>query len=386
LVTNTGTSSDNTNKVTSVLLAIRKALEEQVEESSARELCILTTLARSEPPLLEEALNRIKAIRELELLGLDDARRKLYPSAEESLKHLLWLMDPEAVYNAALGLYDLNLAAIVALNSHKDPKEFLPFLKSLECLPPAIMRHTIDLRLGRYVSALKNIVSAGDEYHEDCMKLLHTNPQLFPLGLQLFTGPDKRCRIFEAWGDHLSEEKCFRDAALTYQCCSLYQKSLEAYRAYGDWRGVFTVAGLLKLKGEEIVQLAHDLCDEFQDTGKAGDAARIALEYCSDVDRGVNYYITAREWEEALKVSCMHSGQDLVETDAALECAASLISEYQEGQLKVGKYVSRYVAVRQRRLSLAAKLQSEDRFMDVEDDNISEVSTSFIEMSAYTTR
>jgi elongator complex protein 1 len=386
LVANTGTSSDNTNKVTSVLLAIRKALEEQVEESSARELCILTTLARSEPPLLEEALNRIKAIRELELLGLDDARRKLYPSAEESLKHLLWLTDPEAVYNAALGLYDLNLAAIVALNSHKDPKEFLPFLKSLECLPPAIMRHTIDLRLGRYVSALKNIVSAGDEYHEDCMKLLHTNPQLFPLGLQLFAGPDKRCRIFEAWGDHLSEEKCFRDAALTYQCCSLYQKSLEAYRAYGDWRGVFTVAGLLKLKGEEIVQLAHDLCDEFQETGKAGDAARIALEYCSDVDRGVNYYITAREWEEALKVSCMHSRQDLVETDAALECAASLISEYQEGQLKVGKYVSRYVAVRQRRLSLAAKLQSEDRFMDVEDDNISEVSTSFSEMSAYTTR
>jgi elongator complex protein 1 len=54
--------------------------------------------------------------------------------------------------------------------------------------------------------------------------------------------------------------------------------------------------------------------------------------------------------------------------------------------LKIGKYVARYLAVRQRRLSLAAKLQSEDRFMDVEDDNVSEVSTSFSEMSAYTTR
>jgi elongator complex protein 1 len=84
----------------------------------------------------------------------------------------------------------------------------------------------------------------------------------------------------------------------------------------------------------------------------------------------------------------MHGRQDLVETvrDAALECAALLISEYQEGLLKVGKYLARYVAVRQRRLSLAAKLKSEDRFMDVEDDNISEVSSSFSEMSAYTTR
>ncbi|XP_062193409.1 elongator complex protein 1 [Phragmites australis] len=376
------------NKVTSILMAIRKALEEQIEESSPRELCILTTLARSEPPLLEEALNRIKSVRELELLGLDDARRKLYPSAEESLKHLLWLTDPEAVFNAALGLYDLNLAAIVALNSQKDPKEFLPFLKSLECLPPAIMRYKIDLRLGRYASALKNIISAGNEYHEDCMKLLNDNPQLFPLGLQLFTDPDKRRQIFEAWGDHLSEEKCFGDAALTYQCCSLYQKALKAYRACGDWRGVFTVVALLKLKEEEIVQLAHELCDEFQELGKPGDAARIALQYCSDVDKSVSCYITAREWEEALRVAYMHSRHDLVETvrDAALECATSLISEYQEGLLKVGKYVARYVAVRQRRLLLAAKLQSEERFMDVEDDSISEVSTSFSEMSAYTTR
>ncbi|TVU46741.1 hypothetical protein EJB05_06298, partial [Eragrostis curvula] len=244
---------------------------------------------------------------------------------KKSLKHLLWLTDPEAVYNAALGLYDLNLAAIVALNSQKYPKEFLPFLKSLECLPPAIMRHTIDLRRGRYASALKNIVSAGDEYHEDCMKLLNCNPQLFPLSLQLFrpclkplkiialTEPDKRRQIFEAWGDHLSEEKCFRDAALTYQCCSSYQKSLKAYRACGDWRAVFTVAGLLKLKKEEIVQLAHELCDEFQEIGKAGDAARIALEYCSNVDRGLNYYIMAREWEEALRVAYVHSRLDLVE-------------------------------------------------------------------------
>ncbi|KAJ1291579.1 hypothetical protein BS78_02G326300 [Paspalum vaginatum] len=376
------------NKVTSVLMAVRKALEEQIEESSSRELCILTTLARSEPPLLEEALNRIKVIRELELLGLDDAKLKLYPSAEESLKHLLWLTDTEAVFGAALGLYDLNLAAIVALNSQKDPKEFLPFLKSLECLPPAVMRYTIDLRLGRYESALRNIVSAGNEYHEDCMKLLNANPQLFPLGLQLFNEPDKRNQILEAWGDHLSEEKCFGDAALTYQCCSSYQKSLKSYRACGDWRGVFTVAGLLQLEKEEIGQLAHELCDEFLALGKPGDAARVALEYCSDADRGVSYYITAREWEEALRVAYMLSRHDLVETvrDAASECALSLISEYQDGQLKVGKYVARYVAVRQRRLSLAAKLKSEDRSMDVEDDNISEVSTSFSEMSAYTTR
>ncbi|XBI25364.1 hypothetical protein VPH35_050317 [Triticum aestivum] len=266
------------NKVTSALMSIRKALEEQIEESSSRELCILTTLACSEPPLLEETLNRIKVIRELELHGVDDGRRKLYPSAEESLKHLLWLREPETVFNAALGLYDLSLAAIVALNSQKDPKEFLPFLKGLECLPPSFMRYTIDLKLSRYESALRNIVSPG----------------------------------------------------------------------------------LLNFTKEDILQLAQELCDEFQALGKPGDAAK--TEHCLDVDRGVGCYIMAREWEEALRVAYMHSRQDLVDTvkDAALEFAALLISEYQEGLLKVGKYLARYVAVRKRRLSLAAKLQSKE--------------------------
>nr|GMD54269.1 elongator complex protein 1 isoform X1 [Ipomoea batatas] len=96
--------------------------------SPARELCILTTLARSDPAALEEALERVKVLREMELSDSDDPRKTHYPSAKEAIKHLLLLYDSEAVFESALGLYDLNLAAMVALNSQKDPKEFLPYL------------------------------------------------------------------------------------------------------------------------------------------------------------------------------------------------------------------------------------------------------------------
>lgn len=376
------------SKIFSVLLAVRRALEERLPESPARELCILTTLARSEPPALEEALNRVKVIRQLELSGVDDARPRSYPSAEESLKHLLWLTDPEAVYEAALGLYDLNLSAIVALNSQKDPKEFLPFLKGLENLPPAVMRYTIDLRLRRHESALRHIVAAGDAYHEDCMNLLKNNPVLFPLGLQLFNDDIKRKQVQEAWGDHLHAEKCFADAAMTYLCCSSYQKALMAYRACGDWRGLFTVAGLLKLGKGEILHLASELCEEFLALGNPAEAAKIALEYCADVAKGVGYFIMAREWDEALRIAYMNERDDLIADvkDAALECATTLISEYKEAVEKVGKYLARYLAVRQRRIVLAARIQSEDRLNDADYDTVSEVSSGVSEMSAYTTR
>jgi elongator complex protein 1 len=333
-------------------------------------------------------LERIKVTREMELSSSNDPRRKSYPSAEEALKHLLWLSDAEVVFEAALGLYDLNLAAIVALNSQRDPKEFLPFLQELEQMPVVLMRYNIDLRLCRFAKALKHIVSAGDAHYEDSMNLLKKNPQLFPLGLQLINDPAKRKEVLEAWGDHLSDEKCFEDAATTYLCCSSLEKALKSYRACSNWSGVLTVAGLLKMGEDEIMQLSHELSEELQALGKPGEAAKIALEYCGDVNRGVNLLISARDWEEALRVAFLHRREDLISEvkNASLECASMLIGEYEEGLEKVGKYLARYLAVRQRRLLLAAKVQSEERSMsDLDDDAASEASSNFSGMSAYTT-
>ncbi|KAL2558017.1 Elongator complex protein 1 [Forsythia ovata] len=379
---------DGNNKVSSVLMAIRKALEEQIEESPARELCILTTLARNDPPALEEALGRIKVIRDRELSETDDTLRVYYPSAEESLKHLLWLSDSDAVFEAALGLYDLNLAAIVALNSQKDPKEFLPFLQELECMPTVLMQYNIDLKLQRYERALRHIMSAGAAYYEDSMNLMKNNPTLFPLGLQLIGDPHMRRQVLEAWGDHLNSTKCFEDAATAYLRCFCLEKALKAYRACGNWKGVLTVAGLIKLGKDEILQLAHELCEELQALGKPGDAAKIALEYCSDLNNTISLLVCARDWEEALRISFLHRRDDLISEvkNASLECASILICEYDEGLEKVGKYLTRYLAVRQRRLLLAAKIQSDERSVSELDDEIaSQASSSFSGMSAYTT-
>ncbi|KAI9128356.1 hypothetical protein K1719_001349 [Acacia pycnantha] len=376
------------NKVSSVLMAIRKALEDHITESPGRELCILTTLARSDPPLLEDALKRIKVIREMELSHSDEQRRPSYASAEEALKHLLWLADSDAVYEAALGLYDLNLAAIVALNAQRDPKEFLPLLQELERMPTLLMQYNIDLTLKRFEKALRHIASAGDAHFDDCMTLMKKNPQLFPLGLQLIADPAKRMPILEAWGDYLGDEKCFEDAATIYLSCFHLEKALKSYRACNNWSGVLRVAGFLNMGKEEILVLAHELCEELQALGKPGEAAKIALEYCGDVNGGVNLLVSARDWEEATRVAFMHRRQDLIKAvkDASLECAGSLISEYEEGLEKVGKYLARYLAVRQRRLLLAAKVQAEEQApSDIDDDTASETSSNFSGMSMYTT-
>ncbi|KAG9445043.1 hypothetical protein H6P81_016383 [Aristolochia fimbriata] len=374
-------------KVSSVLHAIKAAVEVELPPSPSRELCILTSLARSDPPALEEALKRIKGIREKELLGTDDTWRNSYPTAEDCVKHLLWLSDPEAVYEAALGLYDLNLAGIVALNSQKDPKEFIPFLQALDRMQSLTMKYTIDLKLHRYESALKHIALAGEAYYQDCINLIKNKPQLFPLGIQLFQDAHKKREVLESWGDYLYEQKSFEDAATNYLCCSSLSKAMKAYRASGNWRSVFSLAGILNLERKEELQLANEICEELNALGKPVEAARVALEYCADVAGAVGYFMSAREWEEALRVALMHARKDLVSEVkvASLESTSTLVCEFEEGKEKIGKYLARYLAVRQRRLLLKAKLELEDRTLnDMDDDNASETSSNFSGMSAYT--
>lgn len=136
------------------------------------------------------------------------------------------------------------------------------------------------------------------------------------------------------------------------------------------------------------MQLAQELCEELQALGKPGDAAKIALNYCGDVKAGVDLLVNARDWEEALRIAFLHQRDDLISEVkiASLECANMLIGDLEEGLEKVGKYVTRYLAVRQRRLLLAAKLQSDERSTtELDDDTASETSSSFSGMSAYTT-
>lgn len=390
VVDNQPENPPKSTKVQSIMHAIRKALEGEVVASPKRELCILTTMARSDPPELEEALVRIKRLREEEMNqliqedGMNQSMENL--SAEEALKHLLWLSDSKSVFNAALGLYDLHLAAMVAANSQGDPKEFLPLLQELEKMALPLMKYTIDHKLQRFEGALRNLAAAGSSHFNRCLELIRDHPNLFPIGKQLFKAEPERMAVLEAWGDYLLAEERFEDAAAAFSSCSQLHKALGAYRAGGLWQCVLVVAGVLGYAQEEVLRLAHELCEELQALGRPGDAARIALEHCKDPEDAVRLYIEAREWMEAVRVAYMCEEANLLDQiqSAALECASSFTTDFQEGLEKVGKYLARYLAVKQRRLLLEMKLKMGSP-EDVEDDAASDVSSHVSGMSVYTT-
>ena len=89
--------------------------------------------------------------------------------ADEALNFILLLVNVNALFDVALGLYDFDLVLYVAERSQKDPKEYLPFLNDLKKLPEVYRKHKIDVHLKRYKSALKHIVDCGEDYLEECM-------------------------------------------------------------------------------------------------------------------------------------------------------------------------------------------------------------------------
>eukprot|EP00850_Spirogloea_muscicola_P009586 SM000054S18072 [mRNA] locus=s54:234481:239381:+ [translate_table: standard] len=430
-------------KVTAVCSAIRRALEAEAPAGPAREACILTTLAKSDPPELEAALHRIRRLRDEELLGdaaamqssdgdaahclpvptSEDvagraARGTVAPpmaeesatictkmSAEAALRHLMWLADGDRVFDAALGMYDCRLAAMVASLSQKDPAEILPLLRELQSMPPPLMRAAIDRRLGRMESALRNLAQAGSDHLETCLQLLRDHPRLFPAAIAIFAASSGRTeqaggsssdamsrqRVLQEWGQHLQEAEQFREAAGAFVAAGLPDSALATCRAGGLWRGAMLLASRLQMPLDELRELRSGLLKELLHMGKHEEAARMAMEYCDDKVGTVELLVQVHHWEEAARVACVHGLDEVMDgiiRDNAVERAHDLCRSCVEAVEKVGRYVVQFQALRQRRRLLAEKLVevqgSRGGDDGMADDSASESGSSVSNLSLYT--
>ncbi|KAJ2804205.1 putative elongator complex protein 1 [Coemansia helicoidea] len=75
---------------------------------------------------------------------------------DAALMCLLYLSDVDTVYNAALGMYDLPLALVVAQHSQHDPRAYLPALSKVHPIPSdECHRRKVDDQLACYDQALQ---------------------------------------------------------------------------------------------------------------------------------------------------------------------------------------------------------------------------------------
>ncbi|NXX94785.1 ELP1 protein, partial [Centropus bengalensis] len=307
-------------------------------------LSILTAHVKKSPPELETALQKVH-----------DLRENITPdvkavSAEEALKYLLFLVDVNELYDYSLGTYDFDLVIMVAEKSQKDPKEYLPFLNTLQKMETNYQRYTIDKHLKRYTKALGHLSKCGPEHFSEFLNLVK-DQNLYSEALKLYpSGTQEYKDISDAYGEYLIQKQLYEQAALMFARASIFAKALDAFQRSGNWQQALCMASQLGYTKDKLSSLAQSMAGKLVEQRKHAEAAILLEQYTQDYEEAVLLLLEGALWEEALRLIHKYSRLDILETNfkpALLEAQKSQLMFLDSQKTAFVRHKSRLQVVRE---------------------------------------
>ncbi|KAK8130222.1 IKI3 family protein [Apiospora kogelbergensis] len=278
---------------------------------------IITANVCKSPPAFEDGLQVVaKLMQEDEQL------------AERAVEHICFLADVNTLFDEALGLYNLDLALLVAQQSQRDPREYLPFIQGLHKLPDLRQKFAVDDHLGRYAKALTHLqtLAAHEEAQEYTVK--HS---LYADALRLYRYDENNLKILtRLYAEYLESKSKNREAGLTYESLHEYALATRCYRAAGVscWREALFTASVQEppLAKDTFNDLATSLADALEEAKDYIGAATIYLDHLSSLDTAVQYLCKGYQFADALRLVALHARPELLETTIDTGLADALAS------------------------------------------------------------
>lgn len=258
---------------------------------------ILTSYACKVPPALEDALKMV------------GKERESNPSlTQSSIQHLCFLQDVNLLYNTALGIYDLPLTLLIAQQSTKDPKEYLPFLRNLQSLEPLRRQFDIDTHLKRYSKALVHLAAIGDSAFEELKDYL-VDHVLYKDALDIFKyDTAKQDKILSLQAHYLCTKSEYQQSGLIYEMLQDYINALESYMLGDCWRQALSIVernsgGLFPPESGKLEKIAQQLAEKTYDAHKYDAAATIHYDYLNDPVEATRILCKGFLFDEALRIA-----------------------------------------------------------------------------------
>ncbi|KAJ9141969.1 Elongator complex protein 1 [Pleurostoma richardsiae] len=309
-----GTAS---SKVNAICDAVLEALQSRKGTNLQN---IITANVCKDPPALDDGL--------LVVAGLMQEDEAL---ADRAVEHICFLQDVNRLYDHALGLYNLDLALLVAQQSQRDPREYLPFVQSLHTMPELRRKFAIDDHLSRREKALGHLqaLKAFDEVQAYTVK--HS---LYQAALRLYRyEPEHHKTLTDLYAAYLESQSKFREAGLAYESLANYVRATACYRAAGAtcWREcLFTALQQTPpLSAGSLADLATALADALYEAKDYASAATIHLEYLSSSEAAVRCFCKGYHFADAMRLVVLRNRADLLESavDPGLTDALSSSTE-----------------------------------------------------------
>ena len=161
----------------------------------------------------------------------DDGGVGLKLSSKDALEYVSWLVNPNRLFDVALTTYDFDLVTLVATQTQKDPKEYVPYLKELKNFASQdYMKFKVHLDLKNFDKALKKLSRSEDDSHfEEALSLIKKQ-RLYKKALDCYASqPNRLNAINEAFGDYLDQRGFLDEAGSMYMAGQALEKAQDAY-------------------------------------------------------------------------------------------------------------------------------------------------------------
>lgn len=223
------------------------------EDKDTKILPIITTFVKkNKVEELEKALLIIKELKSNELAG-----SKLAVGSDEALKYLLYMVDVNQLFDVALGMYDFDLALLIATKSQKDPKEYIPMLNEFNDMDENYKRFTINKHLKRFDNAVECLVKCGSARHDELRTFVKYH-SLYREALGLLSSQDEVFKdISDDYGLHLKLKKHHTQAGIVYERANNADKAVACYVDALEWELALGLAQANLWPKEQLIVLCR---------------------------------------------------------------------------------------------------------------------------------
>ena len=235
------------------------------------------------PPDLDAGLTQIAKL-----------RKSQNDQVDAMIEHICFLADPNRLYDNALGLYDLELTLLIAQQSQKDPREYLPFLQNLQKMSQLRRQHSIDDALRRHAKALNHLceMAAFEE-----VKTYMVKHSLYLQTLEYYRYQEDKLReVMRLHADYLQAEGLFQEAGVAFEYLKDYTAASESFRQAHLWRESLSNATLVPFEPDQLRSLALSLSDVATETKDYHSVAVINLDYLIDVPGALRLFCRVCHW------------------------------------------------------------------------------------------
>ncbi|KAM9262872.1 elongator complex protein 1 isoform 4-T4 [Morus bassanus] len=242
----------------------------------------------------------------------------------------------------------------------EDPKEYLPFLNTLQKMETNYQRYTIDRHLKRYTKALGHLSKCGPEHFSEFLNLVKDQNQ-YCEALKLYPSSTQEYKdISDAYGEYLIQKQLYEQAALIFARAGIFAKALDAFQNSGSWQQALCMASWLGYSKDKQSSLARSMAGKLVEQRKHAEAAILLEQYTQDYEEAVLLLLEGAVWEEALRLIHKYGRLDILETNfkpAILEAQKSQLIFLNSQKTAFLRHKNRLQAVRELKEKACESLQ-----------------------------